>query len=187
MALGRSRPELTPGQRNVLSNSTNLAMLIFLLERPATLNEVAEAHQLIPLEANVRLRQLVREGLVSTRFREGPGATTERVYQAAIDDFELVTQASGNVTANDRQLQLILNQMRRDLTYLALHPQEGPIHVRTIGVRLAPAAFEKWLQRVRELEHEFDQADDTGQTTWYFLTVAMYQRPQRAEREGLPG
>ncbi len=179
MALGNSRSELTPGQRHALSNGINLAILIFLLERPATLAEVAEAHGLIPLEANVRLRQLVKEGLVSTRLREGPGATSDRVYQAANDDFELLTQASENIASNDQHLQLILNQLRRDMTYHALHPGEGPVHIRTVGVRLTPENFSQWLERFRALEKEFDQADDTDQSTWYFLTVALYQRPGR--------
>lgn len=179
MARGQPKPSLTPRQRELLSNSTNVAILVYLIQRPATLMEVADAHQLIPMEANFRLRQLGHAGLISSSLREGLGVTSERVFQAAMDDVELSAHASADTMANGQQVQLILNHLKRDLTYHALHPDEGKVHVRCIGIRTSPANFERWLAKVKELEREFDAEDDDAETSWYFLAFAMYSAPER--------
>jgi hypothetical protein len=179
MAVSRVKQDLSVRQRGALSNAVNLSILIFLLQRPATLMEVADAHQLLPLEANLRLRHLMEEGLVASTLREEPGGSSERVFHSLVDDFELHSQAGADGLGNAQQIQLILSHLKRDLTYHAFHPDEGKVHIRMIGIRLKPEQLEQWLSRVKALEQEFDEADDTAEEAWHFLTVALYSKPKR--------
>lgn len=181
MGLKKSRVELTPGQRSALSNHINLSILLYLLQRPATLEEIALEHQILPLEANLRLRKMSEEGLVSSTLRQSGNGTSERVYQAVMDDMELLHSgsASNDPARNAAHMQIILNQLKRDLIYHALHPDEGTVHVRMIGIRTTPEAFEAWIKQLREAERQFDEADDESLGEWYFMTVAMYPQPHR--------
>lgn len=178
----KEKPTLTQHQRALLSNSINLNLFVAIMERPSTVNDLVAELGLLPLEINYRLNQLTAGGLIAVGDREGPGGVLERYYESLLDDLSFITPASSDTRSNYNQVTLILNQLRKDLTYHALHPApENPVHLMTIGIRARPEVVARFLEQLRAFEESFDAADDAAQADWYFLNVALYpQRPENA-------
>jgi predicted transcriptional regulator len=174
-------PSLSQLQREQLGQPTNVDILIHLMERPATLIELANELNLVPLEIGFRLRQLTDAGMVQAVQRETAGSRQEKYYEAAIDDLEYVIKPSNDINRNANQVRLLSMLLRKDLLYHATHPDQeaSRVHMMMIGIRCNPTVFNEFLERMTHFEHDFNAADDPEQDQWHYMTVAMYDKPVR--------
>lgn len=154
-------------QSTPLWSAVNLSIALYLLQHPATLDEVAEACHLSPAEAQLRLADLRDQGLIVE--------TDMGVLAPGFRLVDLQYRDTGEGDDNAQHVETLVRQTRRDLLSHALGAPRA-VHLRFLGVPMSDERFRQWLHRLQELEREF-AVEGAETDPWYFLTVAAYPQP----------
>lgn len=176
--------ETVDPKQALLKDPTNLQILIYLFERSASLTGLAEALNLAPMEAHFRVNQLAAAGWLTSSLKESAPGVHERCFAPAVSDLAATDLRSSDTEKNLMYINLIVNNLRQDLTALAPHPGDALVHLLTVGIRAPRSLFEVFRRKLEDLAREFEASEETAEDSWVYLTTALYEkRPSSAANE----
>lgn len=164
----------SPAQSQVLSDPLALEILMILMTRRATAAEVAETLNILDLRAVHYLKQLEDQGLLKTEVdSQLPGI--EQVYYSAVLK-DLVIQGESPLLSHKaqglRHADLVLTGVRR--TLLACGDSIQTHHVGFIGIRCPKSKIDWFVEKLKALELEFADLEDTSFDEWHYMAAILY-------------
>ncbi|MFZ5826076.1 MAG: helix-turn-helix domain-containing protein [Bacillota bacterium] len=152
-----------------------------LLEQSATAGHLAERLSIPRARVNFILGRLLADGLVRVEGERSDGERVERTYRACVDSFGLQAGETSSVQERIAAASYITDRLHHGLIR-AVALQQQAVCMTMVQARVRRERLKEYMQRLAQLQAEFDSETGAGDDPWYSLTLALY--PEAGDPRG---
>lgn len=163
-----------------LLQAGGMSVFTALLEQGTTAGHLAERLSIPRARVNFILGRLLTDGLVQVEGERSDGERVERTYRACVPTFGLQADAQSSVHERVAAASYIIDRLHGGLMR-AIALEQQAVCMFMVQARVRRERLKEYMQRLAQLQAEFDGETGADDDPWYSLALALYPEASRPE------
>jgi len=158
--------------KKILLDSFKIDLLMRLIERESTINEIAREMNKPPAVVAFNFKQLEEANLIKVTNTVMQGKRIIKYYRAISDSIEECFK--GEVEIAPTQIDVICKDLKDGMTKAVL--DKAPAILGLVSIQCSPDKIKEFKKVLKEVQEKFGNLEDKRESEKHTLVVGLYSR-----------